>query len=132
MRRNSKNHTSLFCRVVIIFGSLTIFAFRVDNIDCPLSSSLITNDFDNSESIFADSFARIVKERNTFSVFKRRPLSLFSTLYAQLFLNKFLGTNRYPIVNRQIINAIWVISNRQANRLDSTSNCLLAFYKHSS
>ena len=35
----------------------------MDNIDCPLSSSLITKDFDNSEFIFADSFAKIVKER---------------------------------------------------------------------
>ena len=43
-------------------GSLTIFAFWLDNIDCPLSFSLIVKDFDNSESIFADSFAKIVKE----------------------------------------------------------------------
>ena len=38
---------------------MSIFTFRVDNIDCPLSYMLIINDFDNSESIFADSFAKI-------------------------------------------------------------------------
>lgn len=43
-------------------GSLTIFAFKLDNIDCPLSFQLVINDFDNSKSIFADSFAKIVKE----------------------------------------------------------------------
>ncbi len=41
---------------------MSIFAFRLDNIDCPLSFSLIVKDFDNSESIFADSFAKIDKE----------------------------------------------------------------------